>query len=253
MPDRSERQNLLIIAAAPAEGRAVCAAFDRPPPDRDWAMVELGRNAWLTQSGVGKVNAALCTARMVDPTRFHRVISLGVCGALPAPGAGVSVQVGEVIIADRSVYADEGIATDGPSAGETGFTDMSAAGFPPGGWPRPAFAGNAIETDAALRQEIAQRLDAQNLRPVIGTIATVSTCSGTDALARAIALRTGAVAEAMEGAAIGHALARMFEPAPAFAEVRIVSNTTGDRSRQVWALKGALARLTAVAGALANQ
>lgn len=253
MPDRSERQNLLIIAAAPAESRAVCAAFDRPPPDRDWVLVELGRNAWLTQSGVGKVNAALCAARVVDASRFDRVINLGVCGALPALHAGTTLQIGDVVIADRSVYADEGIATDGPGADETGFTDMSAAGFPPGGWPRPAFAGNALETDAALRSEIAQRLHAQSLRPVIGALATVSTCSGTDALARAIALRTGAIAEAMEGAAIGHALARMFEPAPAFAEVRIVSNTTGNRSRQAWDLKGALTRLTVVAGALADQ
>ena len=65
-------------------------------------------------------------------------------------------------------------------------------------------------------------------------------------------MRTGAIAEGMEGAAIGHALARCTGRGtkPEFLEIRVVSNTTGDRGRQVWDIKGALATLTRVAAAL---
>jgi futalosine hydrolase len=76
--------------------------------------------------------------------------------------------------------------------------------------------------------------------PIVSAIATVSTCSGTDAAATEIAHRTGAAAEAMEGAAVGLVA---FRHKVAFAEVRVISNTTGDRSRQVWALEESLAEL----------
>jgi futalosine hydrolase len=74
-----------------------------------------------------------------------------------------------------------------------------------------------------------------------GVIATVSTCSGRDDLARAVATRTGAAAEAMEGAAVALAARRMNVR---YGEVRAVSNTTGDRDRQRWAIGPALAVLS---------
>jgi futalosine hydrolase len=62
--------------------------------------------------------------------------------------------------------------------------------------------------------------------------------------------RTGAVAEAMEGAAVALVAHRLRIP---MAEVRVVSNTTGSRPRQVWDLKGALARLSDLAAALRDR
>ena len=82
----------------------------------------------------------------------------------------------------------------------------------------------------------------------IGAVATVSTCSGTGEGAEAARIRTGAIAEAMEGAAVGQAVARLSDLQPrceaGFAELRVISNTTGDRSSQRWDLKGALAVLS---------
>ena len=54
------------------------------------------------------------------------------------------------------------------------------------------------------------------------------------------AARTKAVAEAMEGAAVVHAARRLGVPA---IELRVISNTTGDRDNQKWDLAGALAAL----------
>ena len=226
----------LIITAAPAETSAVLTAVGIAPTDAcvDWHEHILSPRWSLVQSGVGKVNAALCAARLVDPARHALVLNVGVCGSLPAQRPAALL---DLILADRSVYADEGIAIP------DGYIDIAAAGFGPGGAP-PAFPGVGLDTDEQLRDALAHALTAARLFPLIGPIATVSTCSGSDPLAHAIAARTGASAEAMEGAAIAHALARLHPGTIRFAELRVVSNTTGDRARQQWNLKGALAVLS---------
>src|SRR5262249_12942439 len=84
--------------------------------------------------------------------------------------------------------------------------------------------------------------------PHTGGIATVSTCSGTDAFATDVRDRTGAIAECMEGAAVGLVAERLGIPV---GEVSIISNTTGDRNRQVWDLQKALHGLSRVIRMLA--
>ena len=148
---------------------------------------------------------------------------------MPGPDAPA---IGSVVLADRSVLADQGLAEPGrfvPTAemGFGAFSDQS----------------DAIAADAALLNALAPAVDPAV--DSIGPIATVSTCSGTDDLASAIAARTAALAEAMEGAAVGLAAQRAGLP---FAEVRVISNTTGDRANQVWDLDGALAVLAKVFG-----
>ncbi|MCH7864601.1 MAG: futalosine hydrolase, partial [Proteobacteria bacterium] len=54
------------------------------------------------------------------------------------------------------------------------------------------------------------------------------------------ARRTGALCEAMEGAAVVHAARRKRVPG---IELRSISNTTGDRSSQQWDLKRGLSAL----------
>ena len=73
-----------------------------------------------------------------------------------------------------------------------------------------------------------------------GPIATVATCSGTDDAAREVVIRTGALAEAMEGAAVVHAALRLDLPG---IELRSISNTTGDRGQQRWDLPRGLSAL----------
>jgi futalosine hydrolase len=244
----------LIIVAAASELAAVLRGVGAAEPAglRDFQTVHIAERWWAVRSGVGKVNAALCAERCATGRAFASVINLGVCGTLPIDSATPPALL-DIVLADASVYADEGIAA--PS----GFTSIDAAGFGPGGTPRPGvdadFPGMGLPGDAALCSAIDAALAPRGLSARRGAIATVSTCSGIDALARDIAARTGAIAEAMEGAAIAHALARRPRtdgPPPAFAECRVVSNTTGDRHKQVWDLRGALDRLAAVAGAICS-
>lgn len=213
----------LLIVAAPREIRAVLDALDpsRPIPE-SWGLLRLER-CHLVRSGVGKAAAAGATGRCYQPDTHAGVLSIGLAGSLP----GSDLQIGDVILADPSRFGDEGVRLSGD------FALLDRLGF-------GSDAADTSPDDASCRA----------LTPLVGRVgpvATVSACSGTDQDAREIAARTGAIAEAMEGAACGLA-ARRINPAARFAEVRIISNRTGAREHQGWDLEGSLRTLSVVLG-----
>jgi len=177
----------------------------------------------LVVAGVGRTNAACATTEAIlRQGPFSAVISAGVAGALPDASGKSAVPIGEAIVASACVYAEEGlIAPDG-------FHDMTHLGFPLGD-----FKGNTVPVDPRLLSALSGTFR-------VGPIATVATCSGTDAAAAEVARRTGALAEAMEGAAVVHAARRLGVPA---IEIRAISNSTGDRPNQLWRLAEGLAAL----------
>lgn len=213
---------LLLAVAAEGEARAVMKAFGRLELPAAWAAAPLSPGVDLVMTGVGKANAAGAVARVLDPRRHGAALSVGVAGSYGGPA------LRSVVVASACAYADEGVRTP------EGFTDLSQLGFPPAGLP-----GMEFPADPALLEALRPLADS------VGVIATVSTCSGTDALAREAAARTGAIAEAMEGAAVAHAAFRLGVPA---GELRVISNTCGDRARQVWDIPGALSALTGIIG-----
>ena len=185
-------------------------------------------------SGVGRTNAAVATTLAVagrdDPPL---VISAGIAGSLPA-GANTP-KIGSLVIGTVACYAEEGLMT------ADGFTSIAEMGFP-----LAAFAdGNSLAADPGLLEAV------QGVLPGVttGRIATVATCSGTDELAGLIAARTGAIAEAMEGAAVLHAARLLGARA---VEIRSISNRTGDRDQQDWRLPEAFASLKSAAAALSS-
>lgn len=207
--------------ATPPEARCVLEArrADVALAERLWEPIALDDRLDLLITGIAKANAAGATARFLDPDRHAGVVSLGIAGALPGSG----LALGTAVVASQSVFADEGLA------GPKGFDDCTAMGFglcPDG--------GQAIKADEPWATACHQ----YGLET--GIIATVSTCSGTDDRAQAIAQRWSARAEAMEGAAAGLVAGRL---GVRFIELRIISNTTGDRNQQVWDLAGAWASL----------
>ena len=225
----SRRGRVLLIVAAGIEADAVLNGLGaRGPAPAEWTPEKIGDRFELVVSGVGKAAAAGAAARFLDPAAHAAVVSLGVAGALP--GSGLSI--GDTVCATRAVFADEGFETP------DGFTDISSAGFPPG-----PEGGMGVACRAELIDALTPITDAA------GPVATVSTCAGTDALAAAVAARTGAIAEAMEGGAVGVSAWRV-GCAVWFSELRVISNTTGDRDRQEWDLKGSLRVLGGLAGRL---
>ena len=213
-------KRILVIVAVEAERAALGARCLAAPEVR------------VVVAGIGRTNAAAATAEALTEARatgapFAAVISTGIAGALP----GSNLALGTVIVADACVYAEEGIALP------EGQGDMRVLGFPLGD-----FEGNRVPVDGALLVAF------RSLGPAC-EIATVATCSGTDAAALSVRTRTGAMAEAMEGAAVVHAARRVGVPA---IEIRSISNTTGDRATQRWDIAAAFAALQRVGDAFVN-
>ena len=239
MPPKVQRPTSVLIAfAAPPEGDAIRSGLggDASTGFPLWEAVPVVDGFEMVRTGVGPAAAAGGVARVLDPARHAAVISLGVGGALP--GADTP-EIGTVVLATRSVFADLGLQTPNEyqSLGEMGFPILGSG----------TGSGESYAPDSRLAGLLAPMADRR------APVATVSTCSGTDDRAAAIAERLGSdragAVEAMEGASVGLVASLVGVP---FAELRVISNTTGDRSAQRWDLDGAFARLGLVAGGLAG-
>jgi futalosine hydrolase len=217
----------LLAAAAPREASSLLAAFgiEDGAPEL-WTPIRLDERFELVRTGVGKANACGAAARAIDPSRHAGVLSVGIAGALPDS----EHELLDVVCAERSVFADEGVGTP------DGFIDCGQMGF-------GAFNDGtmALDHDQSVVDWLMHASDRA------ATIACVSWCSGDDACAQGVVSRTGASVEAMEGAAIALAAQRL---GVLSGELRVISNTTGDREKQRWDLDGALERLRSVLGRL---
>jgi futalosine hydrolase len=217
-------RKVLVAIAAEVEARAVLAGLGASADViHPWRLLPVGPRIDLVLTGVGKAAAAGAVARVLDPALHSLVLSVGIAGSYgPAPLCAV-------VGATESVFADEGVQTP------AGFIDLASLGFP------PVDHGMSVRIGEAVVNALTPHCT------LIGAVATVSTCSGTDDLAASLQRRTGAIAEAMEGAAVGLVAHNLGVP---FGELRTISNTTGDRAGQVWQLKDALAALSRVIGPL---
>lgn len=231
-----ESTRWLLVAASPREAAAVASGVSAGALcEIDyWRPVPVGARFEVLLTGVGKSNAAGAVARSLDPVRHAGVINLGIAGVLPGDQR---LELGAAVIGSPSLFADEGL--EAPD----GFRDLASMGF-------AATSGIPNTDPRAFHPDEPILRAMRDAGATAAPIATVSTCSGTDALARAIAARTHAAAEAMEGAAVALAACRVGGPRLPFAEVRVISNTTGDRARQRWDLDGALSRLGEIAALL---
>ena len=175
--------------------------------------------------GVGKVEAALSLSRrLAAEPRPEVVVNFGVAGVFEGHG----LDVGDLCVVHEETLADEGVVT------EQGFEDLLALGLAP----RVQWSA-----DADWTARVAEALG--DVPRVRGT--TVSTISGTDAIAAAYARRTAAVVESMEGAAVARVCEAYGVP---WVQLRSISNRVGERSRGGWDLRRAKARLHAAMHAL---
>lgn len=172
----------------------------------------------MLELGVGKVAATLALTRRVLEQRPEAVVLFGLAGTYPR-----GPEVGEVCLVTADWLADEGVAVPG---GFLALEDLELGERGP------------FVADMALTDSLDARLGG-GVRRVVG--ATVSTCAGTDARAEEhMAACPGVAVESMEGAAVGAVCAAMGIP---WAQLRVISNRTGDRDRAGWDLEGALERL----------
>ncbi len=215
-------RRILICVAAPRERDAVFDAVGVPQDALPGTITPLTEGVDSLVTGVGPTAAAVSAAVALARGGYGAVANLGIGGAYQGSG----LKLGETVLSTRSVLAGEGRAE------AERFVGLAAMGF-------GAFAG---EDWRDTSRDLVGRLTP--LADQLGPIATVSAASGSDELAARLAARTGAVAEAMEGAAIHLACERFGVP---FAELRVISNVVGDRERHPWRLDEALERLGGLA------
>ncbi|MAY74086.1 MAG: futalosine hydrolase [Phycisphaerae bacterium] len=220
---------IVIVTAATAETRAVARGLGVEEIPQRRSLTFVRERFGVLETGVGKVNAASAVALASRELSGAAVLNVGVCGTLSPEAFGI----GAAVLGMLSIQADEGVAT--PDR----FVTCAELGFPHGG-------AGVAEGEAPTATVAA------DLRPIVdgeGVIATVSAGAGIDGLVTDRRDRVGAVVEAMEGAAIGQVCR---EIGAAFAEVRVVSNTTGDRAGQAWDLPTALARIERLVASIAS-
>jgi futalosine hydrolase len=189
--------------------------------------------------GVGKVAATmglyslLVGLEAAQPVRA--VLLCGIAGAFPERlrASPLPVRLGGVCVVGSDMLADEGVAT------ADGFLDL---GGPIAGHGQRLLDTGPFPANPRMASDAAARLGIGIVRG-----ATVSTCSGTDDVARVLHRRSHADIESMEGAAIAAVCRRREVP---LLHLRAISNWTGDRNRGEWnvgaavdALREAMQRL----------
>jgi futalosine hydrolase len=172
-----------------------------------------GTTITLLRTGVGPVNAAHALTLTIAHAAPDAIVVCGVGGAYPSSGLGI----GEVVCAESECYGDLGATSP------AGFLDMEALEFPVVDGPPPIY-----NTLPMRIFPVARRV----------RFVTMTTCTGRDADASAIAARTGGAVESMEGAAVAHVAYLHGIPA---GQVRGISNMVGDRNPGTWRVREAAA------------
>jgi futalosine hydrolase len=167
----------------------------------------------IVVTGVGPVNAAHAATVAIIENRPEAIVVCGVGGTYPSAG----LAIGDVVCAETEIYGDLGAQSP------AGFIDMKTLGFP------------VVATSTPLFNELPLQLFPTTAR---ARFVTVSTCTGTDSVAREIASRTTGAVENMEGAAIVH-VAHLH--GIRVGEIRGISNLVTNREVKSWKLKEAAA------------
>jgi adenosylhomocysteine nucleosidase len=124
----------------------------------------------ICQSGVGKVNAAMCTQLLIDRYQITRLIFTGVAGALHP-----ELEIGDLVISDDAMYHDMDATALGFDQGEIPFAGKSifvadamlvqlAMGTSERLYPRRVYRGRVLSGD----QFIANRQTVNDLRNGLG-------------------------------------------------------------------------------------
>jgi futalosine hydrolase len=138
----------------------------------------------LSICGIGKVNAAHAATLLCERFQPSEIYILGVAGAYPGSG----LDIGDVAVADREIYGDEGLMT------QDGIVTMEKLGLPLASIGRvnvynefPVFVPSVLRGHEHT-----------------GTFITVSSCTGALKTGLRMKERFGAICENMEGAAAAH-------------------------------------------------
>lgn len=151
-----------------------------------FAGVLNGVDTVICQSGIGKVNAALCVQIMADLFAVTHMINTGIAGSLDA-----ALDIGDVAISTDVMYHDFHVGPFGYDWGQV--PGMDVRGFP---------------ADAAMADAAEALCKAQGVNCRRGRIVSGDQFIAEKAEKEAIIAHVGGLCTEMEGAAIAHAAYR---------------------------------------------
>ncbi|WP_052343814.1 5'-methylthioadenosine/adenosylhomocysteine nucleosidase [Bacillus massiliigorillae] len=182
-----------------------------------------GKSVVIVQSGVGKVNAALCTQILIDDFNVSTLINSGVAGGLYS-----ELKVGDVVVSNRAVEHDMDITAFGHKKGY--ISDMSENGEP-----------TYFETDKELAektQKVANEVLKDN-KAYIGTIASGDIFVSNADLKAELIKDHDAYAAEMEGAAIAHVASVNNVPVIIIRSISDLANGEADVTYEEFEIKAA--------------
>jgi futalosine hydrolase len=225
---------VLVITAVGAERDAALRQLPgaHPVAGLPYDTVRAGE-VIVAAGGVGPVAVAVATSRLLSAlARTGQAVELVVSAGI-AGGFRGRADVGDLVVPRLSAFADLGAGT------EQGFLDLGGLGLD----------GGAPLASPALA-DVCEILAAAGLHPLVGTVLTLATMTGTEPRATELAeAYPNALAEAMEGYGVAWAAAEHGLP---WAEIRAISNVIGRRDRSTWDVPAAFVTLGAAVAALAG-
>lgn len=108
-----------------------------------------GKSVVLCRSGVGKVNAAVCTQLLIDRFGVDAIIFTGVAGALDP-----ALEIGDIVISDDCQQHDMDASPLGFARGTIPFADTSVFAADPALVSLAAEAGSRLESGRAVRGRV---------------------------------------------------------------------------------------------------
>jgi futalosine hydrolase len=186
-----------------------------------------GANVILTNSGIGKINAAHSATCIMERFPVESFINIGVAGAY----AGSGLKNGDIAVASKEIYGDDGVIDS------KGWSSMETIGIPLVQHGRRKYF-NEFPLDNRPFKKMIRFINNNSFKFQVaqGPFVTVSGASGSPSRAGELEKLFQGICENMEGAAIAHVCALHKIP---FFEVRGISNRAGIRDRQKWDLKTA--------------
>lgn len=248
----SEKFDIAVLGAVLAEIESLLHLLEEPRIfssrlDMLCSGMYRDRKILVGTTGVGKVNAAITTASLLQAYGISEVWNIGCAGAFQDG----PLRIGDVLVSETFVLGDEGVLTEkgivSPEAigipllhvGKSGIYDRLPLGMSPllrrvreltpaGSYRRGA------SSDSPLIASESQEL----FKVAYGPSLTVGMVSGDPQTAAKRFETYAAYAENMEGSAVAQTCFRFGVPV---LECRGVSNMAGDRCKDRWDIEKAVA------------
>jgi futalosine hydrolase len=215
---------ILLLAAAPAETTLLRAELEQTQayahfPHHLFSGSINGNEVLLAHGGIGSVNMAIQTTRLLSQIPIDQVLLFGCGGHYPQ----AALKTGDISLATSETYGDLGVETG------SGFIPLEQLDIPQ----NPQL-GPPVTQKIALDPELLSWAQSILSQAATGPFVTVTRCSGTTDLSDQLQERTGGICENMEGIAVAEVCQRFHIP---LLELRGMSNPTGTRDSKLWNIR----------------